>query len=96
MDQFRSWLKNNNYDWNDPKLALGYIKLGQVNLEKSFGTKNFLEIYNKLSNNLNITKIEVIEGNTIDCEYSYSLENPDWKQIQIESLKKGYESYSMR
>ena len=96
MDQFRSWLKNNNHDWNDPKLALGYIKLGQVDLKRSFGTENFIEIYNKLSNNLNITKIEIIEGKTTDCEYSYSLESPDWKQIQINAMKAGYESYSMR
>ena len=96
MDQFRSWLKNNNYDWNDPKLALGYIKLGQVDLKRSFGTENFIEIYNKLSNNLNITKIEIIEAKTTDCEYSYSLESPDWKQIQINAMKAGYESYSMR
>ena len=96
MDQFRSWLKNNNHDWNDPKLALGYIKLGQVDLKRSFGTENFLEIYNKLSNNLNITKIEIIEAKTTDCEYSYSLESSDWKQIQINAMKAGYESYSMR
>ena len=96
MNTFRTWLKNNNYDWNDPKLALGYIKLGQIDLKKSFGTENFLEIYKQLSNNLNITKIEVIEGQTTDCEYSYSLENPDWRQIQINAMKAGYESYSMR
>ena len=96
MDQFRSWLKNNNHDWNDPKLALVYIKLGQVDLKRSFGTENFLEIYNKLSNNLNITKIEIIEAKTTDCEYSYSLESSDWKQIQINAMKAGYESYSMR
>ena len=96
MKEFKDWLKNNNYDWNDPKLALGYIKLGQVDLKRSFGTENFLEIYKQLSNNLNITKIEVIEGQTTDCDYSYSLESPDWQQIQMESLKKGCESYSMR
>ena len=96
MDEFRTWLKNNNYDWNDPKLALGYIKLGQVDLKRSFGTDNFLKIYDILSNNLNITKIEIIETKTTDCEYSYSLESSDWKQIQINAMKAGYESYSMR
>jgi hypothetical protein len=29
------------YDWNDPQLALGYIKIGQVDLVNSFGTDNF-------------------------------------------------------
>ena len=96
IKEFKNWLKNNNYDWNDPKLALGYIKLGQVDLKRSFGTENFLEIYDKLSNNLNITKIEIIEGQTTECLYPYSLESPDWKQIQINAMKAGYESYSMR
>ena len=96
MDQFKSWLKNKNYDWDDPKLALGYIKLGQVDLKKSFDTENFIEIYNKLSNNLNITKIVIIEAKTTDCEYSYSLESPNWKQIQMNAMKAGYESYSLR
>ena len=96
MDEFRTWLKNNNYDWNDPKLALGYIKLGQVDLKRSFGTDNFLKIYDILSNNLNITKIEIFDGQTTECLYPYSLESPDWKQMQINAMKAGYESYSMR
>ena len=96
INKFRNWLKDKNYDWNDPKLALGYIKLGQVDLKRSFGTENFLEIYNKLSNNLNITKIEIREGETTECNYPYSLESPDWQQIQINAMKAGYESYSMR
>jgi hypothetical protein len=33
MQGFKTWLKENNYDWEDPKLSLGYIKLGQVDLK---------------------------------------------------------------
>jgi hypothetical protein len=40
--EFRAWLERNGFDWNDPKLSLGYIKLGQVNLKKSFGSADFL------------------------------------------------------
>ena len=96
IEEFKKWLKENNYDWDDPILSLGYIKLGQVDLKRSFGTENFKEIYNTLSNNLNITKIEVFDGQTTNSDYSYSLESPNWQQIQIEGLKQGYESYSMR
>ena len=96
IKEFKSWLKLNGYDWEDPKLALGYMKVGQVDLKKSFGTENFLEIYNQLSNNLNITKIEIFDGQTTECLYPYSLESPDWKQMQINAMKAGYESYSMR
>jgi hypothetical protein len=42
MDPFREWLKLNGFDWDNPKLALGYIKLGQVDLEECFGADNFI------------------------------------------------------
>ena len=57
MNEYRSWLANNGYDWNDPKLSLGYIKLGQINLKEAFGEKTFLEIYDEMKNNLNIKRM---------------------------------------
>ncbi len=95
MDEYRAWLKQNNYDWNDPKLALGYIKLGQVNLAKAFTSKTFLEIYEEMKNNLNIVKMQTSED-MVTCEYPYTLESEHWKQIQIEGLRQGYESRTMR
>ena len=97
MDEYRAWLKENNYDWEDPKLSLGYIKIGQVDLQRTFGASaTFKEIYETMSNNLNITSIKTMSNRTIECEYPYSLDSDDWKQIQLEGLKKGYESRSMR
>ena len=97
MDEYRAWLKENNYDWEDPKLSLGYIKIGQVDLQRTFGASaTFKEIYETMSSNLNITSIKTMSNRTIECEYPYSLDSDDWKQIQLEGLKKGYESRSMR
>jgi len=93
MDQFRQWLSMNGYDWHDPELALGYIKLGQVDLQQSFGTESFIEIYDKMSNNLNITNIKT---ETAECDYDYSLDRDDWKEIQMEGLKSGYKSRGVR
>ncbi len=87
MDLYRQWLSENNYEWSDPKLSLGYIKIGQVDLLKSFKTTNFQDIYKFLKDNLNIKKIKSIGA---ECEYPYSLESDDWKQIQMEGLKSGY------
>ena len=97
MDEYRSWLILNGYEWDDPKLALGYIKLGQVNLKKSFGTSpTFKEVHATLSQNLNITSIKTIASQTFECDYPYTLDSEDWQQIQIESLGKGYESRNLR
>jgi len=97
MDQYREWLEDNGYDWDDPKLSLGYIKIGQIDLQRTFGTNASIhEIHNVMNNNLDITSIRTIHGPSIECDYPYTLESDDWKKIQMEGLKKGYESRSMR
>ena len=96
MDGFRNWLKQHHYNWEDPKLALGYIKIGQVDLIKSFGTNNFLEVFTIMTKNLNISTIEIDGKYKAKCDYPYSLDSDNWKDIQIEYLKAGYESRSMR
>ena len=97
MDKYRAWIKDNGYEWEDPTLSLGYIKIGQVDLQRTFGASaTFKEIYETMSNNLNITSIKTMSNRTIECEYPYTLDSDDWQQIQIEGLKKGYESRSMR
>jgi len=96
MDGFRSWLKDNGYDWEDPKLSLGYAKLGQVDLEKTFDTTEFTKIYSVMSKNLNITEIKINGKDKVDCDYPYSLNDENWKEMQIKKLKAGYESRSLR
>ena len=96
MTEYRKWLDQNNFDWEDPKLSLGYIKLGQVDLDRSFGyDATFKEIHNVMASNLNITTIEVTSDEPVQCEYPYTLDSKDWQKIQIESLRQGYESRGM-
>lgn len=96
MEGFRVWLKENNYDWEDPKLALGYIKIGQVDLETSFQNRPFTSIYEIMKDNLNIKNITIRGVGIHQNDFPYTLESNDWKRIQMEGLKKGYESRSMR
>jgi len=96
IEQFKLWLEKNGYDWNNPQLALGYIKLGQVDLNESFGTDRFLDIYKQMIDCLNISRIELIGPTSITTEYKYTLSDIDWKELQIQELRKGYESHSLR
>ena len=96
MEGYRAWLKENKYDWEDPKLSLGYIKLGQVDLETSFQNRPFTSIYDVMKDNLNIKNITIRGVGTHQNDFPYTLDSKDWKQIQMEGLKKGYESRSMR
>ena len=96
MEGYRAWLKDNKYDWEDPKLSLGYIKLGEIDLETSFQNSPFTGIYEEMKDNLNIKNITVQGKNIIANDFPYTLDSNDWKQIQMEELKRGYESRSMR
>ena len=90
MDEYRSWLQNNGFDWEDLKLSLGYIKIGQVDLESTFGTDASVgKIHRMMSDNLDITSIRTIFGTSIETDYPYTLDSADWKQIQMEALSNG-------
>lgn len=85
--EFIDWLKRNRFDINDPKLALGFIKIGHCNLEKSFGLNDPQKIWPILSKHLDVYKISIDEvNNTFDYVWS----QPDFKQLQINIMKPGY------
>jgi hypothetical protein len=86
--KFREWLSKNGFDWNDPKLSLGYIKIGQVNLEKSFGTSSFFTILKKMSQHLDIYKIKIDE---VEQTYDYVWSDDNYKNMQIDFLRPGYD-----
>jgi hypothetical protein len=97
INEYRAWLEDNGYNWDDPKLSLGYIKIGQVDLQRTFGTNASIHTIHKvLNDNLDITSIKTMYGPSIETDYPYTLDSNDWKQIQMEGLKQGYESRSMR
>lgn len=89
MAGFKPWLERNGFDPNDPQYNFGYHPVGQVNLEKSFGTTNFNEIWNQLSTHLDIFQIETSSGKS--AKYSYAWTDTDYYIQQIERLKPGYD-----
>lgn len=87
QDQFYTWLKRNGFDPNDPKLSLGYIKLGHCDFIKSFGTNDKYKVWEILSEHLDIYKVS-IDGVSNTFDYVWS--QPDYKQKQIDFMKPGY------
>jgi hypothetical protein len=88
QQSFREWLIQNNMNYNDPKLSLGYIKIGQVNLEKSFGTVDFAVILKKLSAHLDIYQIH---ADGVVGTFNYVWSDDNYKQMQIDFLRPGYD-----
>jgi hypothetical protein len=93
QDMFREWLTRNNRDYTDPKLSLGYLPIGQVELRQGFGTATAQEIWNALGGHLDIYRIEV-DGVSNTFEYCWT--DSTYKQMQIDMMKPGYDYSSRR
>lgn len=92
VDGFYQWLADNNIDYKDPSLSLGYFAIAEIDLKKSFGTDNWQAIWPMLSQHLDVYKIQV-DG--IQHTFDYCWTDQDYKQQQIAMLQPGYD-YSSR
>ena len=93
MDKFRDWLIANDRDPSDPRLSLGYLPLGEIDLRSSFDTIHKESIWNILSSHLDIYRIEV---GGVSQTYDYCWSDLDYKQKQIDMMKPGYDFSSRR
>jgi hypothetical protein len=85
---FREWLIENGLDPLDPKLSLGYLPVGQVNLQQSFGTTDHATIWSILGQHLDIYSVEV-DG--VQAVYNYCWNDSDYEQQQINLMRPGYD-----
>ncbi len=92
QERFKQWLKENGSDPQDPKLSLGYLPVGQVDLESSFGTTDYQKIWDMLSTHLDIYSIEI---DNVKNTFDYCWSDTTYKQMQIDIMKPGYD-YSSR
>lgn len=88
QDRFRNWLIKNGRDPSDPKLSLGYLPIGQVLLQESFGTTDYQTIWDILGSHLDIYKIEV-DG--VAGTFDYCWTDVDYQQQQINMMRPGYD-----
>lgn len=91
QDRFQQWLIDNGHNPTDPKLSLGYLPIGQVDLYRSFGTTDYQTIWDMLSSHLDIYSIEV-DG--IKNIFDYCWSDADYKQRQIDIMRPGYDHSS--
>ena len=91
QELFAQWLIDNNLDPSNPKLSLGYLPLGRVDFETSFGTTDMFEIWNRLSNYLDIYSIQVDDVTNI---FDYCWSDDNYKQMQIDMMRPGYDHSS--
>ena len=78
LRQFRTWLTANSFDPEDPSLTIGHPKIGQVDLQKSFGTEYFEDILAKISQHLDVYSIKTSDAY---AEYDYTWQES--KELQV-------------
>jgi hypothetical protein len=93
QNAFTEWLIKNNLDPEDATLSLGYLHIGTIDLQSSFGTTDPIEIRSLLSDYLDICSIEIDD---IINTYDYCWTDEDHQQKQIDQMRPGYDYSSSR
>lgn len=95
---FRDWLSRNGFDLGDTQYNYGYHPVGQVDLQTSFGTTHYANVWPILSRYLDIAKITCDDGsgNVLHSLYPHTWTDKDYYIQQIEKLKPGYDYSSSR
>ena len=83
LAEFRLWLERNGFDPDDASLTIGHPCIGQVDLERSFGTQDWDNIYRQLSQHQDVYKIRTSEA---QATYEYHWSDPDYIEQQIRAL----------
>ena len=83
LADFRGWLTDNGFDADDPSLTIGHPKVAQVDLDRSFGTKHFAEIWTVLEQHLDVLSVSVAG---VTAYYHYHWQDHNYMQQQIEAL----------
>lgn len=75
LERFRQWLVDNGFDPDDAGLTIGHPQIGQVDLDRSFGTRDHHEIWKLLSSHLDVWEVRTARQY---CRYPYHWSDPDY------------------
>jgi hypothetical protein len=83
LGDFRDWLIDNGFDPDDKSLTIGHPQIGQVDLERSFGTADYNSIWNTLYKYLDVYSIRTSDAY---AEFDYRWSDSDFVQRQIQAI----------
>ena len=87
LNGFRDWLLDNGFDPEDPALTIGHPQIGQVDLEKSFGSADCLNIWSQLSSYNDVYQIKTSDSTAV---YDYHWSDKDFVDRQVKIISQGY------
>ena len=80
LAEFRTWLEVNGFDPDDPALTIGHPQVGQVDLERSFGTRDHGKIWTQLSDHMDVLEVRTT---TSSATYGYHWADTDYITLMI-------------
>ena len=83
LKAFRQWLIDNGFDPEDKTLTIGHPQVGQVDLDRSFGTEDYRQIWNQLNTHLDVHAVRTSSASAV---YEYTWSDPDYMEKQIKCL----------
>ena len=89
LAEFREWLARNGFDPNDKSLTIGHPCIGQVDLDRSFGTTSHSEIWHQISQHLDVYQIRTSSAEAV---YEYRWSDPDYIEQQVRALNARHNS----
>lgn len=86
LEQFRKWLLNNGFNPEDKSLTIGHPQVGQVNLQQSFNTDNYNDIWKQLGNHLDVFSISTSNASVV---YDYHWSDSNFVDQQVQRIIQG-------
>jgi hypothetical protein len=86
LNNFRHWLIDNGFDPDDKSLTIGHPQVGQVNLERSFGTTDCGKIWKQLGTHLDVYNIRTSSAR---ATYTYNWNDVDYTERQVQHIQQG-------
>jgi hypothetical protein len=83
LAEFRQWLMDNGFDPNDKSLTIGHPQIGQVDLSRTFGTKDYQSIWAELNTRLNVSAVRTSQSH---AEYNYDWSDSDYMHQQLRNM----------
>lgn len=88
LQNFRLWLINNGFDPEDKALTIGHPQVGQVDLQRTFNSTDYQQIWKLLGSHLNVYKIETTDASVT---YNYNWDDAEFMDLQVDVISRGYQ-----
>ena len=80
------WLVKNGFDPEDKKLTIGHPQVGQVDLQRSFGSTHYHDIWVQMTNYLDVYRVSTSDAT---ATYDYHWSDEDFIERQVSIISQG-------